>query len=752
MIRASDGSERWPGIGTFHDGLTLDPEDSARIEDIVPGGVIRSIPAVIKTVQVYGPLWDRLRSAGYQPDGSSPTLFAFPYDWRKSNAENADALGVLIKQVRDMHSGSDVDIVAHSMGGILAQRYILKNPNGGHHVAKLITIATPWLGAPKLVNTLETGEYFDGLAQVIIRQSTLKKLVEFFPGAHELIPSQRYFELGGVPFRESGWDINGDGISTQNYNFSQLFQLLNERHPRSSPATNGLTFHNGVVGQDGWSDGVDGTGVEYFHFYGMRSGADTIGTVIATKRSVCSMSGVCVPINSFEPLYTLGDKTVPLVSARRSGNGIKLNAAGATLKLFAYNTNNNDDVDHLSLARNNNVLTAVVDALNSPLDAAIGQAKLLGGTALADPPEPPAQPHYYVKLQGVESLTLTDSHGSILVPLSGEPNAGISGVTVYVSGEKSVFAILPLTDSYELAFAANTPVALEIRKGTDVDTSEAVRYADLNLPAGVRAKLQITPQGIGVLQYDTNGDGAFETSVTPTVSVTGTAAQDTDAPVVSITSTAPGNSSLITITSSDANSGVKATYFSVNGSNFQPYTAPFTVNQYQAPAIHAFADDNVGNRSSLVTHQLISFGVPVLVTQPNSTRAIAFDSVLRTAEPFHLTYDQPWASDRRTRIMLFVMNFELAAGESASAVTASAQDGSSRVYSLPVEYVSKVPGSAWLTCVIVKLNDEIGNAGDILVRINYRGISSNGVRIGIGHIGGGPPDSAGVSQTPRSLK
>lgn len=756
LIRASDGNERWPGIWTFHDGLTLDTEDPARITDIVPGGAIRSVTAIGETVQFYGPLLDRLIGAGYRIDGNTPTLFVFAYDWRKSNAENADALRSLIDNVRSLYPGSNVDIVAHSMGGILAQRYILKSPSGAHHVAKLITIGTPWLGAPKLINTLETGQFFEGKQKIIARASTLKKLVEFFPGAHELIPSPRYFELGGTPFRESGWDINNDGISIQNYTFTQMFQFLNQRHPRSSPATNGLQFHDGVVGQDGWLDGVDGTGVQYYHFYGMRSGADTIGTVVAARTQVCTLSGICNPISYFNVLPTLGDGTVPLISARRSGNGINLNAAGATLKLFAYNTNANDDVEHAGLAKNANVLNALVEALNSPLAPAFSEqmARSTDDKALAVPPEPNAQPNYYVKLLGVESVTLTDSHGKTQTPLSGEPEAGIPDVTVYTVGGKSVFMILPQTDTFDLVFAAgNTPVALEIRTGTDIETSQVVRYADLNLPTGVKAKLQITPQGIGVLHYDTDGDGNYETSVTPTVSITGTAAQDTDAPTVSIGATAQGNSSTITITSSDPGSGVKVTYFSLNGINFQPYTAPFTVNRYQAPTIYAFSDDNVGNRSGLVTHQLINFGVPVLVTQPDSERAIALDSVLRLAEPFHLTYDHLWGSDRRTRIMLFALNFDLSSGESASAVTANAEDASGRIYSLPVEYVGKVPGSEWMTCVIVKLNDEIGDVGDVLVKISYHGISSNGVRIGIGHIGGGPPNNAGaISIFTRSSK
>src|SRR5262249_36551336 len=46
------------------------------------------------------------------------------------------------------------------------------------------------------------------------------------------------------------------------------------------------------------------------------------------------------------------------------------------------------------------------------------------------------------------------------------------------------------------------------------------------------------------------------------------------------------------------------------------------------------------------------------------------------------------------------------------------------------------------------LNDNLGDTGDVLVGITYHSLSSNRVRIGIGHIGGGPPDDPAPSPTP----
>ena len=132
---------------------------------------------------------------------------------------------------------------------------------------------------------------------------------------------------------------------------------------------------------------------------------------------------------------------------------------------------------------------------------------------------------------------------------------------------------------------------------------------------------------------------------------------------------------------------------------------------------------------------------PVLISQANSTRAIAFEATIFTPEPFSVTSSSPiYDADRRTRVMLFARNLLLQPGEDLSVITADAEDAMGRHYSLKVEYVGPVPGQEWISQITLRLNDNLGNAGDVLVGISYRGVVSNRVRLGIGHTGGGPPD------------
>lgn len=133
---------------------------------------------------------------------------------------------------------------------------------------------------------------------------------------------------------------------------------------------------------------------------------------------------------------------------------------------------------------------------------------------------------------------------------------------------------------------------------------------------------------------------------------------------------------------------------------------------------------------------------PVLMTRANTTRGVALDSVTEIAEPFPLLQSVSFSlnGDRRTRFKLFATNLTLLTGEDASAVTADAEDGALLHYPLTVEYVGVVPGFNWMTAVVVRLNDNLGDVGDVLVGLTYHGLTSNRVRIGIGHVGGGPPD------------
>src|SRR4026209_358842 len=92
---------------------------------------------------------------------------------------------------------------------------------------------------------------------------------------------------------------------------------------------------------------------------------------------------------------------------------------------------------------------------------------------------------------------------------------------------------------------------------------------------------------------------------------------------------------------------------------------------------------------------------PMLISHPDSTRAIAFESVTRQREPFTTTVQVRFGPDSITRIMLFAMNLQLQPGDTASAVPADAEDATHTIYSLTVEHVGSVPDQPWASALSI---------------------------------------------------
>ncbi len=102
----------------------------------------------------YQPLIDRLAAAGYTEDNGYLS-FMF-YDFRQPPADNAAWLNTKIDQVKSETGAVYVDLVAHSMGGLVARAYI-QGDMYDYDVAHLITLGTPHNGIPMLYPYWQAG-------------------------------------------------------------------------------------------------------------------------------------------------------------------------------------------------------------------------------------------------------------------------------------------------------------------------------------------------------------------------------------------------------------------------------------------------------------------------------------------------------------------------------------------------------------------------------------------------------------------
>lgn len=155
------------------------------------------------------------------------TLFEFVYDFRYSVPYNAEQLAKRIEQIKDFSGLKQVDIVGHSMGGLIAKSYLSDKANAAN-VRNLIFVGTPHLGSP---NALKALRYGDNLDVPIIDGCKLKRVVHNLPGMYNLLPGKKYFDLGGGYFSDDD-DLDENGVRGLLDYKETLFNLKNGKETK----------------------------------------------------------------------------------------------------------------------------------------------------------------------------------------------------------------------------------------------------------------------------------------------------------------------------------------------------------------------------------------------------------------------------------------------------------------------------------------------------------------------------------------
>jgi hypothetical protein len=225
--------------------------------------------------------------------------------------------------------------------------------------------------------------------------------------------------------------------------------------------------------------------------------------------------------------------------------------------------------------------------------------------------DPVNQQAHYLMIRGSEAVQITDALGHSTPPITETNATYVPGVTYHMLSEQSHAAILPTNQVYTVTFSVGeNPLFLELAtRTTALTTTQAIRYRDLSLPAGSTAMFKLTPLGMDLLRYDSDGDGTPDTPVEPTVALAGGQAQDMEAPEIQVNTSGQGASTMVSITARDMGVGVKAVLYSLDGTHYQPYNEPIQVDPVQTPILYVFADDQVANRSELITYPLGTVGV-----------------------------------------------------------------------------------------------------------------------------------------------
>jgi predicted GH43/DUF377 family glycosyl hydrolase len=183
-------------------------------------------------VHEYNGVINTLKNLGYE---ENKDYYVFAYDWRRGLNYLADNLNTYINdKVHPDHIGQKINIIGHSLGGLVGRIYLQKhNPN---NINKLITIGSPHQGATQSYKAVEAGELdmennFMWLGGKLILQlykdgiKTDKQIVnEKLPVAKDLLPTYDYLFNGNTPF--TNITIKNDVLIAYNQNINNIFDYL----------------------------------------------------------------------------------------------------------------------------------------------------------------------------------------------------------------------------------------------------------------------------------------------------------------------------------------------------------------------------------------------------------------------------------------------------------------------------------------------------------------------------------------------
>ncbi len=565
------------------------------------GDILRVEPLSVYGIDfsqdIYATTIATLQAAGYR---ERVDLFTFPFDWRKNLTLESNRLISFIDQVRQQTGAARVDILAHSMGGLVT-RVALANPNSVGKIRKVLTAGTPVLGATKALGVLQYRQpcFIDipGILfwkpDCLIDPATLQEVGTNFTGLYQLLPS-RNFDLAVRPPLNIDRDTNGDGRVEGLQNYTKWSAIVRASR-NSGLVTQSDTFH-----QTYNSFTLADPTVQYTRLVG-----DSLDT-LTQIREYCGWSLIFWRCSvTYEMVKGPGDGTVPRGSADlyNPTNGFDLR--GNIPNVYVYS------IDHNDLVKNSSVMSYITSYFSS---ATTSSRAALDAAAAIDPNVASMMSTDPQALSGVEIETVGPVQGAV-ADAAGNRTGEVLNETIQqilaqeaipqssyqtFAGTQTFFVNAAGSYTANLTVTAAEPVRLRVRSyANDQINGQAI----FNVAAPANATLQLafaTDQSLDSLRVriDNEADGTVDAELTPFSVVLGPAAADRAAPTTTLAlEPLNGRQVRVTLTANDQRdgSGIAATYYRSVGASGEPtrYSGPFVLQQGQQ--IEFASVDKAGN-------------------------------------------------------------------------------------------------------------------------------------------------------------
>ena len=409
-------------------------------------------------------------------------VYFFSYDWRRSNTESAVKLHSCIQDVLNETGAKKVDLVCHSMGGLVASKYYTEY--GNEQVDYIITCGTPYEGAPKLIDCVMNWKVLGGgisdFALGFLGWMN-KNLKSSWMGVTELLPTENY--INRIPMRKALFNpLNWNDY--HDLSFSEYQDICRKVF---------AGYNSAYIFQKSLKDGDYNALLKYDKSYFILGINQPTITAIKYKL----INGIDL-LEEDDLSYSMkGDGTVPYLSASISE---QLNSFSFE-RVLPYAT------DHGGVVKEAKCLEWIVSKLNQQTSNISGSNMLYDG-------------YIVVRIACPVDVSISDSNGS-------ELNSSAENFMRVSSFGR--LDIIGLSNDIKMACINDSPNFSIILNGTDIGTMDYdIRYFNGNdelykedsfrnipITANTVIKTGTDSTKTTVLDIDNNGDGIIDYYLVP---------------------------------------------------------------------------------------------------------------------------------------------------------------------------------------------------------------------------------------------
>lgn len=529
---------------------------------------------------IYDVLIDHYAQNGYT---ENVDFWVYPYDWRKDLKIIARDLDKLITQT----GASQVYIVAHSLGGLVAREYI-SDPTRAERVKRAVIVGTPFLGTPESFYSLLEGGCISkplwGAICLPPNKQVVKALVTNYPSFYQIMPSEAYFTVkgGGFYALDDKVDVTGKCPSPSCLSFNKTYVASIASNLNQELATKAYQFHSSLDAPSSWNGvPVDIVGGVY--------GNETIAGVRQYSRYSWEFRQ---EVTIREPRVTSqGDGTVTLLSVKMANDATGVDIRGdASFTTFPYKhgdlVKKPDALAYIDNLLGIGATQLSVQATSSVSDVTGAQIVAYGVTAI----------HTYDSSENHTGPITETDFTEQAIPGSAYFEDQDMATVAMIGGQTYTITVMP---------SGFGPVDITLVRSTITETLTSTLYLGISVTNQSRIRLVGDPYSTDTWRLDVDGSGTNIQLVLPTTVYTAGASIDSIPPTMTITLEGTQGPSgwyvspvTVTLNASDNVTGTgisRVEYGFSNDRQVRLYSGPFVVKPEEVGILYVKAVDRAGN-------------------------------------------------------------------------------------------------------------------------------------------------------------